>query len=110
MALPPPTPSSVPPINASNNHKPPIEKPIAPGIVPCFARPLLYLCFNCFALYGINSFAVSECQVASPPTISIDISPPDHPVIPKLTPSSSPGMRLRNYFCHIVTEMSLFTL
>ncbi|KAG7538246.1 Protein kinase domain [Arabidopsis suecica] len=58
VVLPPPTPSSVPPRNASNNHKPPIEKPIAP--------------------------------VASPPTISIDISPPVHPVIPKLTPSSSP--------------------
>ncbi|KFK27245.1 hypothetical protein AALP_AA8G357000 [Arabis alpina] len=28
--------------------------------------------------------------VASPPTISIEISPPVHPVIPKLTPSSSP--------------------
>ncbi|CAH8279934.1 unnamed protein product [Arabidopsis lyrata] len=58
VALSPPTPSIVPHRNASNNHKPPIEKPSAP--------------------------------VASPPTISIDISQPVHPVIPKLTPSSSP--------------------
>ncbi|EOA12814.1 hypothetical protein CARUB_v10025774mg [Capsella rubella] len=59
VALPPPTSSIVPPRNASNNHKPPVEKPIAP--------------------------------VASPPTISIEISPPVHPVIPKLRPSRSPA-------------------
>ncbi|CAH2069693.1 unnamed protein product [Thlaspi arvense] len=58
VALPPPTQTIVPPRNASNNHKPPIKKPIAPA--------------------------------ASPPTIWTDTSPPVHPVIPKLTPSSSP--------------------
>ncbi|KAG5409160.1 hypothetical protein IGI04_005479 [Brassica rapa subsp. trilocularis] len=60
VALPQPTPSIVPPRNASNNHKPPIEKHIAP--------------------------------LASPPTISIDISPPVHPFIPSSTPvpTSSP--------------------
>jgi hypothetical protein len=48
VALPPPTPSNVPPRNASNNHKPPpIEKSIAPGIVPCFA-PLLLQSYTLF--------------------------------------------------------------
>ncbi|KAL1217421.1 Receptor-like serine/threonine-protein kinase ALE2 [Cardamine amara subsp. amara] len=37
-----------------------------------------------------NNHKPPIAPVASPPTISIDISPPVHPVIPKLTPSSSP--------------------
>ncbi|XP_010539393.1 PREDICTED: receptor-like serine/threonine-protein kinase ALE2 [Tarenaya hassleriana] len=85
----PPTRSSVPPRNSSNNHKPPIEEPVAPVSSP----PKISIKTPPPAAHAVIpglTPSISPVPTSSPTKGSSKIPPAILPVFPRESPSVSP--------------------